>query len=143
MNTFLKQHSSERRRLARILVIAVILVTALAHGLDGLGARAAMRLPEEAITLETWLIPSDVIPAVVDPAQINEVLARPDAPRRTAPAGSPKTSVDRLRRQSASRDKRALSDLMGLFGVSGGEQPFFMRSFESFQNCRKFVAINC
>jgi len=132
----LPKHNLSRRSLVRIWAVAALVMIALANGLDGPGARAAMRLPEEAMSLEPWAFPADVIPALVDTKQ----LAPPqDGPRRTASVGSPKTGPDRTRRQNFSRtEKRALVEFMGL----SEEQPF-MRSFESFQSCRSFVAINC
>src|ERR1700738_4483299 len=142
MNTFSK-HNLSGRSLVRILTVAAIVMIRSAPGLDGLGTSAAVRRPEEAMSLEPWLLPSNVIPAVADTEQIQELAPPPDAPRRTASVGSAKAVADRARRTTASRlEKRALAEFMGLVGAAGEEQPF-MRSFESFQSCREFVAINC
>ena len=142
MRTFPK-HNLFRLSLVRILAVAAMVMIALANGLDGRGARAAMRLPEEVASLEPWMLPPDVIPAVVETAQRPEVLPAPNPPRRTAAAGPSKAAPDRARRLTGSRaENRALVEFMGLVWASGEEQSF-MRSFERFQSCRKFVAINC
>jgi len=142
MRTYSKHNLSQCSRL-RVLTVAAIFIIALANGFDGFGARAAMRLPEEAISLEPWLLPSTVIPAVMDTAQIQELTPPQDAPRRIAPMASPKAVAERAHRPAASRrEKRALAEFMGLVGTSSEELPL-MRSFEIFESCRKFVAINC
>jgi hypothetical protein len=143
MSTFLKLNSFHVRRLVGALAVAAIVVTALANGLEGLGvcARAAMRLPDEATSLEPWLIPSNSFPAVVDTMQMHETPPL-DTTRRIA-VGSPKVFADRQRRQIFSRtNKRALAEFMGLVTAPGAEHAYGL-PFQSFQSCREFAAVNC
>src|SRR5260221_731415 len=124
MKTCSKHNPSQCSPL-RILTLAAIVIIALANGFDGLGARAAMRLPEEALSRNPWLILAEFTPAVVNTAQIHELGPPQDAPRRTASVGLPKAAAERARRPTASRrEKRALAEFMGLVGASGEEQPF-------------------
>jgi len=130
------------RSLARFLGVVAIVGFAFVNDFDAFRARAAVRLPEEALSAEPWLLPSAGIPPVVDSTPIRELTAPAEALKRTT-LGPAKTTTDRPRRPSNNRkEKRALAELMGLFG-SSREEPNFMKSFESLQSCRQFVAINC
>jgi len=128
------------RRLLRTLGVAAIVMSAMAHGLVGFTTQAAVRLPEEAISVEPWMIPSVSIPPLVDPVPARDLIP-PEASKRWN-ADPQKTLPERPRRSNKSRrDKRALTELLGLVGSR--DEPAFMRSFESFQSCREYVAINC
>ena len=130
------------RSLVRILGVVAIVGLAFVNDFDAFRARAAVRLPEEALSAEPWLLPSSGIPPVVDTTPIRELAAPAEALKRTT-LGPSKPATDRPRRPNISRkEKRALAELMGLVG-SSCEEPSFLKSFESFQSCREFVAINC
>jgi hypothetical protein len=129
------------RRLLRLLIASVIVTSAVANGLIGFSAQAAVRLPEEAISVEPWMVPSVSIPPLVDPAPARDLTTAPEASKRWN-SEPQRTVPDRQRRSNKSRrEKRALTELMGLVGPR--DEPAFMRSFESFQSCREYVAINC
>ena len=87
------------------------------------------------------MVPSVSIAPLGDPAPARELTTPPEAPKRWN-AEPQKTLPERTRRMNKSRkEKRALTELLGLIGSR--DEPAFMRSFESFQTCREYVAINC
>ena len=135
----LSEHNYSRRLLR--LLIAAIVTSGLANGLIGFSTQAAVRLPEEAISVEPWMVPSVSIPPLVDPAPARDLTTSPEAAKRWN-AEPQKTLPERPRRSSKGRrEKRALTELLGLIGSR--DEPAFIRSFESFQSCREYVAINC
>jgi hypothetical protein len=136
----LSEHNYSRR-LLRLLGVAAIVTSALANGLIGFSAQAAVRLPEEAISVEPWMVPSVSIPPLVEQTPVRDAATPPESLKRWN-AEPQKTVPDRQRRSIRSRkEKRALTELMGLLGPR--DEPDFIRSFESFQSCREYVAINC
>ena len=142
MKTFSKRDWCKRRSAGRVLAV-VLISSALLNGFAGLGARAAMRLPEEATSLEPVLVPANVGTAVVDTAQNHEMPAPQDAPRRTIASLSPRAFADRQRRMTVGRNnRRALAEFMGLIPAPGAERAYGL-PFDNFQRCREFVAVNC
>lgn len=140
MKTYSK-YQRYRKSLIRFFCLTAIVMIAAASGFDGLGARAAMRLPEDVISLEPSLAPSNARPVATEAVPNREMPAAQDTPRRLATA-APRASADRSRRQSNNRkDRRALAELMGLVSAPGTER--YVLPFENFQSCRQFVAINC
>lgn len=129
------------RLLLRLLGLSAIVLSALANGLVGFSTQAAVRLPEEAISVEPWMVPSVSIAPLVDPSPARELTTPPEAPKRWN-AEPQKTLPERPRRPNKRRkDQRTLTELLGLEGSR--DEPAFMQSFESFQSCREYVAINC
>jgi hypothetical protein len=129
------------RRLFRLLSASVIVLCVVANCLVGFTTQAAVRLPEEAISVEPWMIPAVSLPPLTEATPVRDVTAPSESPKRWN-AEPQKTVPERQRRLNRSRkEKRALTELMGLLGPR--DEPAFIRSFESFQSCREYVAINC
>ena len=121
--------------------MTAIAISVLATVFYAAGARAAMRLPEDALSAEPWLLPANTPPAVMQVA-LFQAAPIPDVQRRIAGPVPFKATADRSRRRSNyQNDKRVLADLMGLTtgdSVDKGELPFF-----ALQTCRVYVAVNC
>jgi hypothetical protein len=87
------------------------------------------------------MVPAVSIPPLLETTPASDVAPPPESPKR-GNAEPQKAVPDRQRRSNRIRkEKRALTELMGLIGPS--DEPSFIRSFESFQSCRQYVAINC
>jgi hypothetical protein len=140
MKTYSK-YERYRHSLVRFFCLTTIVMIAAANGFDSRGARAAMRLPEDVISLEPSLAPANARSVAVESAPVHEMPAAPDAPRRSATAAL-RASADHQRPQQSTnyKDKRELAELMGL--IREMERGYLL-PFENFQSCRQFVALNC
>lgn len=139
MKTFSK-HIRYQRSLLRIFGVTAIVMIGATNSFDRPGVRAAMRLPEDVISLQPSLAPSNARSVAPESAPAHELPAAQDGVRRIIPV-APKAAADRPRRQSANR-RRALAELMGLVSAPGTERGYVL-PFENFQSCREFVAVNC
>lgn len=140
MSTFTKRNERKRCSRSKTLALAAVAAISLANNFPGLTARAAVRLPDEAISVEPWMFPANDNPAVVDPVAIQQLAPPVDVQRRAALG---KGTPDRARRPGGSRrEKRDLVESLGLVGWPSEEQTL-IKSFEKFSACREFVAINC